>query len=385
MKKNNLKKYVLVVLLGLLSVAGCGGGGNSVIFDQPVLAAVDSDNDRLFVIEKDGVLSVFTASTTAKIGDQPFVKEDRNDAIRALLPNSPTHVEVMALGSTSRLFITGTQTSSSTKINNRILVLDFDGTTLGEASISPLAVGTDTSSVIGGLKISKADSRLYATNASDGKLNIFNPSTGVETDTALTIAGIPNKMALANGKLYVANASSVTGEQLITVVDTAALTTTTINQGIPLNDIAAISNDSGTLLLARPSNSLKVFVYQVNTTTFASVSNITANNSTVANGQISASNAITSSVDSILLTKKSDGTIYGYVGQEDGIVTILNISSDLSGYSAESLASDADGLVSSVAFGNSTSFVGTKVFLVSYGAGTFVSTDVGSSTLSIKL
>ncbi|MDO8520347.1 MAG: hypothetical protein Q7T11_09355 [Deltaproteobacteria bacterium] len=371
----------LLILLSLFIVA-CGDNAPDEKFDRPTLVAVDSTNDRLFVLEKEGVLSILTASDREEIGDQPFVDKDHEETIHDLLPSSPIHLDVVASGSTSRLFITGSeQDSDGNAVFNQILALDFDGTTLSAASFSPIAFSdgddatTESDNMPGGLLADSDNDRLYVTDATGGRLYIFSTETGAEAAASLAIAGNPNRMGLADGRLYVANATDTDADQVVTVVNTTDFSTTTIDLDAATDGIAAASNASGTVILARQANGRGVLIRTVDTTTFASVSAVPVSDSSAESGQLTSGAGISSLAGDVLLAE-SDGVLFGYAPQTDGKITRIDFAADLSSFTAETLSTATKILAGGDLYSSGGDDI--TLFMAARGTGDLVFTDIGS-------
>lgn len=374
-------------MIFLSGFAACSSGNNSALISHPVLVAVDSTNDRLFIIENERVFTALTASTRSEIGTEPLVNDDTNTTVQDLLPITPTNMAAITVGSTTRLFITGTQANSAgTQVTNQILVLDFDGTTLGAAAFSPITVDDgdtttdETDDVLGGLRVDTTNSRLYVTDTSLATLFTYSTSDGTTAAASLAIAGSPNRMSLDGTHLYVANSSSTTSEEVITVVSTADFSITQIALNVPTNDISVLSNDTGTVMLAKQSNEQKVLVETVDTSTFASSAAIAAGDTSVSAGFIDSTAGITGSVGQIILAKDSSGVLYGYCPQGDGNIEILTISADLSSFigtehdTSTSLLNGIDVYVD-------TSNIGQFVYMAATGTGDLVYNEVGSTDI----
>ena len=383
-------KYLLTFIILFFTLAACGGGSTDEVFGNPVLTAVDSINDRLFVAETDGVIEAFTASTTDAIGDQPIVENDDDDAIHNLLPVTPTNTAVADVDGVSRLFITGAQADADgNNVLNQILVLDFDGSAIVEAGFSPIVVGDgddatdDSDNLPGGLQVDATNNRLYVTDASAGRLSIFSTDDGTEAVASMAVAGIPNKMSLNGNRLYIANSTSTDADQVITVVNTDDFTTTAIDLDIPTNDISVLSNDAGTVMLAKNSRLQQVLVRTVDTTTFAASTAIPVGDSSAVDGEINSGNGVTASIGGVVLAKNSSGTLYGYVPQADGIVELLTISSDLSSFVAVQLTTVTEILEKPEVLVD-TSGNGVIVYIPVSGSGDLLFTDVGSDDVDTR-
>lgn len=381
-----MKRFWPIFFLFLL--VSCGNDTPEQLFLEPAAVAVDSANDRLFVLEKDSRLFILTASDRDHIGDQPVVNKKRLTDIFDALPPSPTAVALFSTGTVSRLFIAGGQTGDSGFVLNRILVLDFDGTTLAASSLSPIDLSdgddstADTDNVIGSLLVDQDNGRLYATDSSGGRLHVFDAATGAEAAASVAIAGIPNRMALSEGQIYVANNSDVDAERVITVVDTADLSTAAIDLDIPTEDLAVASGSGGTVLLAKESGTQRVVVETLNTTTFATA-DISAGDSTVLDGQMLPGVGLTSAVGSLALVPDANGTLFGYVAQADGNLSLLTFASDLSSYTATTLSTVTKVIDGSSLF-TGPAEIGNILYLVAPGSGDLLFTDVGSSDIDVR-
>lgn len=376
-------KFTLLIIFILITTA-CGGGDSSGLISHPTLVAVDSTNDRLFVIENEGVLTILIASTREKIGEEPIVNDDTNTALQDILPVTPTNLAVATVGTLSRLFITGSQTNADgVRVLNQILVLDFDGTTLSESSLSPLTVDDgdattdETDDVLADIQVDATNARLYVSDTSASFLFTYSTNDGVTAAATLAIAGSPHRMSLDGNHLYIANTSSVEAEENITVVNTTDFSTTQIAMGVPTNDVSVVSNDTGTVLLVKQSNEQKIFVQTVDTSTFASSSSITAGDSSVSTGFIDSSAGITGSMGQIILAKSSDGTLYGYAPQADGNIEILTISSDLSSFIGTTNDTTTS-LLEGIDIYVDTNGIGQIVYMAATGSGNIVYNEVGT-------
>lgn len=380
-----------VFLFLALFLTACGSNNDSGIFDEPATLAIDSDNNRIFILEKNGVLTILRASDRADIGDVPFVDNKTLEDIHTLLPTSPTNVEALNIGSnTTRLFISGGQTSGSgTQVQNRILVLDFDGTNLEEASFSPIELDDgdsttdDTDNVIGGLLVNPDNSRLYATDSSDGALYIFNTSTGEQAASPMAIAGIPNDMTLDEGRLYVANSTTTEANQLITVVNIDDLSSTTIDLDVPVDAISVETVSGGTVMLAKVSGVPRALIVEVDTTTYASATAIPAGTSGLDDGEINSGNGVSATIGDVQMIKDDAGNLYGYAAQSNGVITLINFPSTLANFTLDELETVTDVItdIDVLLFGDGS---GSVIYMTAVSSGDLVFADVGSSDTSAR-
>lgn len=382
-----MRLKISVILLLVLCILGssCGSDDSNGSVKEPVAVAVDSVNNRIFILENEGVLTIAAASTLELVGEEPFVNQDRVLAVHDLLPAAPSALTAISLGTTTRLFVAGGQDDGAGgQAFNLILVLDFDGTTIAAADISPLTVSdgdatsNDADNVVGGLAVDQDASKLYVTDSTAGTLHVYNGSTGAEEGT-VAIAGVPNRMSLADGRLYVANSSATAALQVITVVKTSDLTTTTIDLDAPTYDVAVEAATTGTALLATDLLGGKVFIRAVTTATYADSTAIpvSSNTTNAATGALTSSLGLSGSVGPLLMAKALDGTLKGYVPQASGQITIVNFADGLTEFET-SVATTLSRVFSGAALlKDGTS--GITTFFTAGATGELISLDVGST------
>lgn len=378
-----MKFFSLIFLILCIS---CSSKSTPNIFDAPFIIAVDSTNNRLFTLSEKQKLNIFNATTQKKIGSQPIVDSNSNTNIYDLLPTSPTIMAVADVDGVSRLFIAGAlETSDGELATNHLLVLDFDGTDLSVADISPLVVedadsGTDdTTHILGDLKIDAASGRLYVTDTTAAILYSCNVADASEALAPITLAGIPNKMSIDGNHLYIANSSNDPLVNLITVVNTDDATTTTIDVGAATSNISVTSNDSGTILLAQLTDIETVLVQSVNTTTFDSATAINNATDTSDDGEINTSTEITSTIGSMISSKTDDDNIVGYLGLDDGRIVQVTVKSNLASFTTNNHDTTSE-ILDGVDLLTSDS-IGTTVYFAAGGTGDLLFTDVGEIKL----
>lgn len=370
-------------LLPILFLCSCGSSSIQNTFRQPTLVAVDSTNDRVFTLEKNGILLLNKASDLTVIGTQPVIDEDTEAALSEVLPKAPTHMAVVSIGTTSRLFITGALTSGDNRVLNRILVVDYNGSfSVPDIAIDVAdldATTTDTDDLIGGMVVDETNSRLYVTSVV-GRLHVYNLTDGTEAGAFIAISGTPNRISLNGNLLYVANRTATEVDQVITIVNTGDFTVNVLDLDVPTDHIQVLSNSNGTVLIAKTASSQQLLVRTLDTTTFVATP-IPAGDSSVTNGEVNSSFGLTSSIGSLILTSDSSGTLYGYVGQSDGNLLKLTISANLSEFSAETVSSLTTALNSMAVYRSNG--VGAKIFITANASGELLSTDVASSSITV--
>lgn len=376
-------------LVCIIIQVNCAGSGGSGIFAAPNQIAVDSTNNRLFIAQSTQELFALIASTLNSIGDQPIVKEDRNEAIFALLPSVVTNLGVFSTGSTSRLFIMGAfLNDSGNTVLNRIRVLDFNGTDFSEASFSPIDLSDGDSSTdetdnsFSDLVIDQGNSLIYVTDTSAGMLYVLSASDGSTTTGPLAISGNPQGMSLDSGRLYVCNSSSTDVDQVITVFDVSDFSSTTIVLDVPCEIIAVQSNSSGTVLMVKRYDTQVVLIRSVDTSTFADSSPIPTSTSGINDGQLTSGLGITSSIAGIVLTKDSNGLIYAYLSELDGNIQYLIFQSDLSSFSLETLSTSVTNITKGSLLLDSSDN-GSTAFLVAE-SGALISIEVGTTSVDVE-
>lgn len=379
-----MKNKLYLVGFFLLMVASCASNSSSGIFSQPATLAIDATNDRLIVIENLRQVFVLKASNRNNIGSQPVVKSDRLESIYDLLPISPLQTAVYADGSISRLFVTGAiANEAGNSVLNRILVLDFDGTTFTESSLSPLDLDdsddatTDTDNVPGGLLVDQDNGRLFVTDSSAGLLYVFNADDGSSVVAPIAIAGNPNKMSLVDNLLFVANASTEAAERVVTVVDTDDFTTTTFDLEVPLTDISVVPSGTSYVLLAKDASDNKVLIRSVSAD-FATITLVAATSSSFVDGSLSAGLGLTSSVGGLLMTSDANGSLFGYVSQNDGTIDLVSFSSNASTYAVTELSTVTQVITTPTVYGTSI------VYMIAETSGDLIYTDVGSSSVEAR-
>lgn len=372
----------LICLLG-----ACSSGSGSGLFVEPISVAVDSANDRLFVLETRGQLFVLMASTRGNpigLPNQPLVDDGHLTAVHDALPTTSTNMLAVTRGDGTRLFISGTQSNEDGElVQNRVVVIDFDGTTASLSDFSPIEIGTPDNATIGGLALDPDAARLYTTDALGGALHVHSVETGEEVIDPIDIAGRPNKMCLAGSQIYIANNADNETEQVIGVLHTDNDTFTTIDLDVPTNDLAALTTAAGTVLLAKHSTEQRVLIRLVDETGFNGAIEIATTSEGFEDGQLSAINGITSSIGGVILTRSTSETVFGYVPQADGIISLLTFTDDFDSFAAQNLASTAEVIEGGTVYQNEDG-LGLTVYMAGRSSGDLVFTDVGSEGVSAR-
>lgn len=383
-------KILKITILFVLCVfsSQCSGGGNSGIFTSLNQVAVDSTNDRLFLAQSNQQLFVLVASDQSNLGDQPALSENTNETIANELPEIITHFVAFASGSNTRLFIFGRQLNSNgVGVLNRILVLDYNGTTFTEASFSPIVLSDENAATdeednsIASVAIDAANSRLYVSDTSAGVIYVINTEDGTAVRSPLVVAGTLQGLSFYDDHLYVCNSSSIDAEQVITVFDTTDFSSTTIDIDAPCDKISVNGNTSGTVFLAKKNNINEVVIRRVDTTTYASSSTVVAGTTNFNDGLLTSGKGISSSISAIQLFLDSSGDVHAYLSEIDGNLQHILFAGDLSAYTAQTLSTvvlrlgNISGRLNTLA---ETSYV----FVVS-GAGSLLTIEPGETDITV--
>lgn len=383
----------------MLFITACSGGNNgSNNFNQLVLTAVDSTNDRIFIMEQDRVFSILTASTLNDFVDQPLVDEDHLIPIYNILPTEPTFMEVQAIDTSSRIFIYG---ATSDDVTNQITVLDFDGTNLTIADFSPISVGDSETNIFNGMEINPDTDELYITIASIPSLFVISTTTGEEVEE-LALNGSPQNLHLDADQLYIANASTQDDQKGIMVIDTTNdplvvddLLTINPNDDrdiAPIFKVNVLSFGNTMAVLAQDADRQIVYVKELANNTLSDIaitldsdeedSDIDGNNQGL-DGELNTGNGISSSVGDIVLAISDDDNLFGYVPQSDGRFQELTFSSDLSSFSSRNLSTGNLNMQSGSVF-NDPDGLRSTVYFASPGADNLVYIRTGNDSVRAK-
>lgn len=377
-----MKKFFSLILSFVFPVllANCGSGNSTGTFADSNRIAIDSTNNRLFVTQPRGEIFVFTADSLEALGEQPVVNEDRLTSINALLPEIIADLKVFANGSTTRLFLRGLFSDDNGDfVTNRIRVLDFDGTSFAEAAFSPVILSdgddgtTDSDNSFVAMLVDPTNASLYITDATQGLLYALDVTDGSTVTGPIAITGNPQGLSLSDNRLYVCNSSVTDAEQIVTVVNLADFSTTAIDLDMPCHKISVASGTGGTTLVAKHSTSQTVQINSVDTTTFATATAIASATTGIANGLLTSGAGISSGVKSLLSTSLN-GTVYGYLTEQDGTIRMLQFAADLSSFTLTDIPTTTTDITESTLFesgGNGVLayFVSNNGFVLSIGVG----------------
>lgn len=376
-----------VVFMGM----SCSGSDSTGNLSAPSALAIDSTNDRLFIAQAGGELLVFSASDYSEIGDEtPLVSEDNQEEINAIMPPVTISMAVYANGTASRLFLVGGIPNDSEEIVfNQITVLDFDGATFTEASFSPITISDgddatdDSNDAISSLALDQEGATLFVSNSSSGKIHVINMNDGSESRAALDVAGVPMGIALADGRLFVCNASDTADENVITVFNTTDFSSTTIDIDSACDLLAVTASQGAVLLMVNHYLEQLVSFYSVSET-FDSVTAIpTSDTDSFEDGGLVAAKGLSSVVGGLSVTVASDGTIHGYVGVQDGYLVDVSFASGLASFDAELLATSGTNLGMQQIYLDTVTGFGNILYVIAE-EGSLLLLEVGSTDVDLK-
>lgn len=385
-----MKTFLNTLSLILFSflIMACGTSSNNNLFTNTQKLGIDSTNDRLFVTASEGTIYALTASTTTHISDQaPFVDEDTNAATHALLPEITLHFATLANGTNSRLFFNGflNNASSGSSVFNDILVLDFDGSNFSEASFSPITisdnnVATDeTDNTFSDMIVDSTNNQIIIADQSGGFVHFYSTTDGTQVRNPIAIAGTIQNLAISDNRLFVSNSSTASANQVVTTISLADFSTTSIPVSNPLSLITVKNNATGTVMVTKNANDQEVYIQLLNST-FTTATNITSNTTDINDGILSAGRGISSSVQSLQLTKNSDDLLYLYVSEQDGNIQFVEFNSALTQFELSTSATVV------LKIGNADILIQDSVESLIYfvgQSGSLISTSVGTTDFEI--
>ncbi len=311
---------LLCLLVPLLS---CKNANNrEEILLHPALLAIDSTNDRAIVVDQnDNTLSIVTTSDDQVIDDEPIL----DSADTQVLPALPQAVLAINMGSSvTRIFVSGNASD--------LVVFDFDGTTLSQTAFSPITVGSASSDFIGGLTYDATNGRIFASNATDGKVYVFDVDDGTAiANSPITVSGKPRGLAFdaTLNRVAVSNADSTSVAFINTSDLTAAVTSLSV--GVTTHDVALASNANGSVLFFVSENANTAGAYLVNTSD-VSTSTLLGNllEPVGPNDALPSPNILTGDLVRIKAASLSTDILKAFITQSSGDIAILEVPADLS-------------------------------------------------------
>ncbi|MBI2336454.1 MAG: hypothetical protein HYU97_06795 [Deltaproteobacteria bacterium] len=319
MRKLALLNFSILFLLNV----SCGNQSTrKEILPHPAWVAVDSTAGRAFVVDdSNNTLSLINTSDNSVVDEEPLL--DSGDT--EVLPQITLAAVAINIGnSTTRLFVSG--------MNSQIVVFDFDGSTLTQPSFSPLTVGSGSSNIIAGLTIDPELGNLYAANASDGKIYVYDVDDGSAlSGSPVTVGGAPEGLSYDSTLNLVAVANATANTVSFIDATNLAASVSTLDVGRLTSDVGLASNATGTALFIVSEKTNVVAAYQLNTSDLSTSTQISSNLAPVGpNDPEPSPNILTGVVSHIRAVSFSSGTIKGFVTQSSGDLIFLEIPLDLS-------------------------------------------------------
>lgn len=377
-----------LVLLSFMVFSGCTDGDSVGFFRDPSSVAIDSTNNRLFVVQARGEMLVFEASSQEEIGDQPAIQEEETPELHALMPLITQKMVVFSTGTTSRLFIMGTfQNEEGDFVQNRVRVLDFNGTSFSEPSFSPLIItdADDTTqesqNSFSTMLIDQETGSLYIADATAALIYEFDAATGAQSTAPVSVFDQPQALALDGDKLYVCYSSSEEAEQVVHVFNKNDLSSfSTIDTNAPCRDLSVASNASATVLVFQHYLEQEIQILSVDTTTFAAASLIPAADVAFEDGKLLPNQGISSVILSFVVGE-SDGELFAYLGEQDGNVRFISFNDTVTEFTHEVVATTGTGILSAdVLLANDS--VENAFFVAS--SGSLLTVDFGTNLVDLK-
>lgn len=320
----------VVVLPQFIGPMGCGGDDGPDLLIYPSIVVVDSNNDRIFVIDNEGNrLNLIEASTL-----EPFTKGDNqplvSDEDPLLFQAFPSNGAVVDLGGgTSRIFIIGANSTPSQDIT----VLDYAGGDLPVvAPISPIVVpSASTQDILVGLAVDPIRGYLLVTNASTGQLHVYDIDSGLEVaGSPIVIGGAPTRLAidLNLGLAAVANSSS----NAISFIDLTNLAAApvTLDVGLPSRDVALATSPSGSLLFLTGFQTNVALVYQLDLADLSASTLTFQQDPATPTEPRPDPELLSGNLNFVAAGLLSDGQVGAYFPQSSGDLYIINLPGDFS-------------------------------------------------------
>lgn len=265
--KNFKSVFVIFSMLALFFNA-CGDDGRLEVLPRPALVSVDSTNGRVFIVDTyNNVLSLILTATDRVLNDEVLL--DADDAT-INLPRRPS--AVLAIdhdAGNSRLFIASS--------NSQIIVLDYDGTALSTADISPITLGTETDDIISALAYDATNDQIFAANASDDKIYVLDPTTGAEVaNSPIDVGESPNSLAILEDEniAYVVVGHGVSEELILINANDLTVDLELYTLGTSSHGVALAKNNVGSVLSVISQEENQIYFYRFNTDDFENMEEI---------------------------------------------------------------------------------------------------------------
>lgn len=320
----NIKK-LLIFLMVVFCFACAGQGKRKEILPNPFLVSIDSVTQKAFVVDRDdNTLSIIDLSDDSVLDGEPILNSDDTQ----ILPSLPLASVVQNVDSSlSRIFISGNE--------SKVVVLEFDGTTLSEASFSPIQVGTGTTDVLAGLAFDSSREKLFVSNSSDGQVYVYDANDGSsDVNSPINIGGRPYGLSYDVDSDLLAIAQDANDN--VSFLDASDLSLAPVDLDLTktTKSVGLLSNDTGTVLFFTSPEDNASGAYLLNLSDLSSSTQIGSLVEQVGpNEELPNPNVLTGLVSELATGELSDGILKAFVTQSSGDLLILEVSSSLNSLS----------------------------------------------------
>ncbi len=331
MKLKILLKFYLLLLFILLGSACAAKNTVPNILIAPKVLSINNTNSLLAVADsQNNNLSLISLSNNSIIGGSPIINQNSSITLPAL----PQDLATYSLGnSVTRIFIIGTGSTPS----NTMMVLDYNPSTgIALSSISPITVGSGSSDELLGLAVNSTLGVVYVSDYTASVIRAYNATTGAEvTGSPITVQANPSKMHWNPSTSQLIVSSLTTTSISFINTQNLAQAVQTFNVGAKTSAVASATNSSGTALFVIEPLVNNVLVYNLNVSTPSSSTQIGTTIIPPALGAtLSSTDVLSGAATDITAAPFSSGAIGGFFTQSTGDLGWINVSANLSSYSA---------------------------------------------------
>lgn len=390
------------IVVYLLCFAACGGSDADNILAHPASLAIDSSNSRMVVFDETAAaFSVVSTSANTVVAEQALIDKNHNTTLFDYLTAAPVDAAVIpspASSTTSRVFVLGgfSDPTSGEHVDNRVVVFDYDGSTVSMPSFSPVKVEDDDATtdddgnVLASIAADTTTGRFFVANKTLTELFIHSTSDGSEdASSPIDVTGTPGRMLIDPDlrRLFIASTSETAGEMVVTTLNLDNFADKTeITLDFPVRDLAVASTGIGTVLAVLPADDARIDIYQINTTSFDSVTAIgagsvgnTSETSSTSDGS-SQETVITGVLAQVELARASDDTLFAYATQSDGNLFVVEIAADLASFTSFALETGNTLQNGISSLKDTTTGDTTDIYAASPQSGLVIRADIGEDT-----
>lgn len=323
---------ILLILTCVLTNTACSGNKSIPnILIAPNVISVNNTNNLIAVADaQNNNLSLITLSTNSVVGGSPILNQNSS----LIIPALPQDIATYNIGnSVTRIFIVGTGNTPS----NTIVVLDYNPSSgIAVSPISPITVGSGSSDELLGLAVNTTLGVLYVSDNTSDAIHAYDANTGVEvSNSPLTVQASPGKTHWnpSTNQLIISSLST----NSISFIDTTDLTlpVQTLDVGAISSSVASATNSNGTALFVIEPQANEVWVYNLNVSDPSLSTQLGATIVPPALGSTLATTDVLSGAATVITAAPlASGLLGGFFTQSTGDVGWINVTNDLSGYTA---------------------------------------------------